>query len=116
MCVCCVCVCVAATMLRISVLSMCGRVVVSPQTHPRPVHELLRKRPRLWPLDHNFISWKLLDVDSQNEFNSRWLIEEKKKRNLSGFSVEKGRRNCALNMLVDTPMRTGAFFYRFLCC
>ena len=77
---------------------------------------MLRKRPSLWPLDHNFVAWKLLDVDSQYEFKSKWLIEEKKKRNLSGFSVEKGIRHFSLNILVNMPMRTGTFFYRFLCC
>ena len=103
-------------MLGVSALSVCGLAGVSPQTHPRTVHELLRKRPSLWPLDHNFVSWKLLDVESQYEFKSKWLIEEKKKRNSSGFFVEKGRRHFALNILVDMPMRMGTFFYRFLCC
>ena len=115
-CVCCVRACVAAAITGFSALSVFGLAGVSPQTHPRPVHELRRKRPRLWPLNHNFVSWKLLDVDSQNEFNSTWLIKEKKKRNSSGFSMEKGRRHFALNILVDMPMRTCTFFYRFLCC
>ena len=55
-CVSCVRVCVVAAMLGVSALSVCGLAGVSPQTHPRTVHELLRKRPSPWPLDHNFVS------------------------------------------------------------
>ena len=75
-CVCCVRACMVAAMLGVLVLSVCGLAGVSPQTHPRTMHELMRKHPSLWPLDHNFVSWKLLDVDSQYEFKSKWLIEE----------------------------------------